>query len=330
MHRILATETLKTGEVMQIECIAAPDAERQAQILPFLAHKPDAYRAHIEAAFAGTCGELETRFYIGLLDGQTVGNIMTVEASGVGILGHVHTREDQRRKGICQAIMARQMDDFRARGGDALLLGTGYQSPAYWIYHRFGFRDLPGARPGVMRYLRDDEPDFFARFFAPAPCTVVPADWKHWPLVALLASLPSLPYLRSLTLAAWGVSLLEGPYCSFQRRWSGDPRAGAAVLESETGAVMGLATLVPEDRWPDILLLDVFAHPQTAPSELAALLRGLPPLPGKIQCFADPEDAQKIAALERIGFAREAVLAGQFRQGDSWRDAWLYSGRSGQ
>lgn len=329
MHTVLATETLKTGEALQIECVLAPDADRKAQIVPFLAHKPDNYRAHVEAAFAGACDGLETRFYVGLLEGQIVGNIMTVEANGVGILGHVNTREDQRRKGICQAIMARQMHDFRERNGHVLLLGTGYQSAAYHIYHSFGFQDLPQARPGVMRYLRDgEEPDFLTRFFAPAaPCAVAPAGWKHWPLVALLASLPDLPHLRSLTLGARGVTLLEGPYCTFMHRWLGDPHAGAVVLESETGAVVGVATLVPDPHWPDVRLLDVFAHPHVAPADVDALIRALPPLPGNIQCYAGAEDTVKIAALEQAGFARAAVLPNQFREGDSWRDAWLYSKR---
>ena len=327
MHETIATQTLKTGESMQIERVLAPDAERAARILPFLGHKPGEYRAHLEAAFADACDELETRFYVGLLDGQIVGNIMTVEAGGVGILGHVHTREDHRRKGVCRAIMGRQMEDFRDRGGHALLLGTGFQSPAYWIYHSFGFRDLPGARPGVMRFLRENEPEFLERFFASGPCRVAPAGWKHWPLAALLAALPDLPCLRSLTLGAWGVALLEGPYCSFFHRWGADPRAGAAVLESQTGAVVGVATLVPEGRWPDALLLDVFFHPQVDPGDVAGLIGALPPLPGKVQCFAGPQDARKIMALEQAGFRREAILPEQFRQGDIWWDALLYSRR---
>ena len=329
MHKTLATQTLKTGEALQIECVLAPDAHWEAQIRPFLAHKPDNYRAHIEAAFsADGCDDLETRFYVGLLNGQIVGDVMTVEAHGVGILGHVNTREDQRRKGICRAIMAHQMRDFDERGGHVLLLGTGYQSAAYQIYHSFGFRDLPGARPGVMRYLRDEEPDFLAHFFAVSgPCAVVPAAWKHWPLVALLASLSDLPYLRSLTLGAWGVTLLEGSYCAFFHRWTPDIRSHAAVLESETGAVVGVATRVPDACWPDVLLLDVFAHPQVSPAGAAALIRALPPLPSNVQCYADPNDALKIAALEQTGFVRTAVLPGQFREGDGWRDASLYSSR---
>jgi hypothetical protein len=92
---------------------------------------------------------------------------------------------------------------------------------------------------------------------------------------------------------------------------------------------VGVATLVPDERWPDVRLLDVFAHPQVAATNIVALIRALPPQPGNIQCFtgATQEDTAKIDALEQAGFARAAVLPDQFRQGDSWRDAWLYSRR---
>ena len=70
MYTEIATETLKTGETLNVVCVMPPEATYQAQIVPFLGHKPDNYRAHIDAAFAGQCDDLETRFYLGLLDGQ--------------------------------------------------------------------------------------------------------------------------------------------------------------------------------------------------------------------------------------------------------------------
>ena len=99
MRQVIARERLKTGEQLEIECVRTPEAERAAQIVPFLAHKPSNYLGHIARAFAGETDDLETYFYIGLLDGETVGNTMTVEADGVGSLGHVHTRAEPRREG---------------------------------------------------------------------------------------------------------------------------------------------------------------------------------------------------------------------------------------
>ncbi len=324
MITVLAEETLKTGESMTVECVVAPDAMREAQIRPFLGHKPSNYLAHIENALTGQCDELETRFYIGLVNGEMVGNIMTVETGGVGIFGHVHTREDQRRKGICDAIMLHQMQDFRRRNGHVLLLGSGYQSPAYRIYAAHGFRDWPVGKPGTMRYDSDPPGEFEARFFAAALSTPAPARWKHWPLVALLATVPVSYSLRSLTLNLWGVGLMEGPYSKFLHTYGSRPEA-AAVLESETGAVTALATCVPDSRWPGIQLLDLFAHPVVSIADMSRLIRSMPLPAGKIQSCADPRDMQKIGALEELGFQKAAVLPEQFLEESTWLDVWLYS-----
>jgi hypothetical protein len=325
MQTELAVETLKSGERMRVLCVTAPDSEWEPQIRPFLAHKPPNYTAHIESAFAGQCGTLETRFYIGVVDGEMVGNIMTTEQSGVGLFGHVHTRSDQRRKGICSAIMGHQMEDFRRRSGKTLLLGTGYQSAAYHIYASFGFQDWKVGRPGLMRYESEDYADFEAQFFAGAGIRPARAEWRHWPLVSLLASLPTEVYLRSLTLDVWGVTLLEGPYCHFLHQYEGNPNASAAVLELETGAVVALATTVPDARWRGaVSLLDLFQHPNVTAGDLTSLLEALPLPSGRTQCFADPRDTVKRAALEGSGFRQEAVLANQFREGATWRDTILY------
>ena len=146
MRNVMASVTLKSGETMQIEHVLAPDSERESQIRPFLGHKGPHFGGHITASFEGNCDTLETHYYIGLIGDEMVGNIMTVESNGTGILGHVHTLESHRRKGICSHIMTYQMEDFRARNGRVLLLGTGYQRPPYYIYASFGFRDwlFPG------------------------------------------------------------------------------------------------------------------------------------------------------------------------------------------
>lgn len=325
MHIELSTEILKTGETLHVEKVTFPDPLRAGQIQPFLGHKERHYRFHLEIDSAGGCDGLETYYYIGLLDDDSVvGNIMTVESRGVGILGHVHTRQDQRRKGICSAIMRCQMADFDARGGNVLLLGTGYQSAAYWIYHSFGFRDWEVGKPGKMRY--DRESGFSDRFFAPAVARPVPAAWRHWPLVALLGATPAPAYLRSLTFGVWGVQLVEGGYIRFLQDHSGDPLAGIYVLESETGAVTACITWVPDDRWRrDVILLDLFAHPHAGASDVAELLRAAPLPSGRpLQCYADPRDGTKISAIEAVGFRKAAVLPAQFEAWGERSDVALY------
>lgn len=325
MKTTIDTEILKSGERLEIACVIPPDGEHVGQILPFLGHKPANYLAHIDAAFQGKCDGLETRFYVGLLDGELVGNIMTVETGGIGILGHVHTRLDQRRKGICAAIMRRQIADFERRRGKTLLLGTGYQSAAYNIYASFGFKDWHVGKPGLMRY-DSVPPSTLANLFVSGRYRPVAATWKHWPLVALLASIPAEVELRSLTFGLWNVGLLEGPYCQYMQRHAGGQNASASVLESDTGAVVAMATCVPDERWPGIHLLDLFAHPVVDMVPLTLLLEsmGLPQTP--IQCYADPQDASKIGALKRLDFHRTTLLPAQARRENGGTgDVWVYT-----
>lgn len=326
MRRLLANVKLKSGEVMQIEQVTSPDALRDPQIRPFLGHKPDNYLYHIDCATAGECDDLLTNFYIGLIDEEVVGNIMTVEAKGVGIFGHVHTRSDQRRKGICTHIMQHQMEEFRAREGRILLLGTGYQSAAYHIYESFGFKDWNHETSGRMRYDNPAAPDFESRFFAPAPTTATPARWKHWSLVSLLAHTPYPDVsLRSVHFNIWGVQLLEGAYCRFLLESSRNSEVAGVVLESETGAVVGCATRLPDSRWNRVVdLLDIFHHENVGRHDLMKLLEALPHTSKPTQCFVDPRDKEKVAALERFGFRREAVIPRQFAVEHHWRDTWLF------
>jgi hypothetical protein len=100
---------------------------------------------------------LDVFYYILHRDGVPFTNMMNIEYRGVGLYGHVFTKPEDRQKGAASALMPMLMDDFRARGGKALYLGTGYDShppslckervrragTAQWgdgILHGFGIR----------------------------------------------------------------------------------------------------------------------------------------------------------------------------------------------
>lgn len=323
MKTVLSTETLKSRETMVVECVVPPEPERAAEIAPFLGHKPAHYFRHVQLALEGRCDGLETRFYVGRIGEQMVGNIMTTEYRGAGVFGHVNTREDQRRKGICNAIMRNQMADFRARSGKLLLLGTGYQSPAYRIYESFGFRDWEGGRNGDMRYEAEDAPAYYAQMFQPAPAKLVSAGWRHWPLVALLAYTPVGVKMRCASLGVRDVKLLEGPYCKVMAECEAG-RWEATVLESDTGAVTAIGLAKPDDCWPEIWNIDLLYHPVADAKALASLVEQLAGSRERVQCAVDPEDAPKIEAMEAAALRREAVLPHQGYTEGQWRDIWLY------
>ena len=85
MYRKLSTVTLKSGEIMEIGVVKAPDEEYASRINSFLEHKPDVYKWHIRRSVREELDELETYFYIGKLGDEIIANIMTVELSLIHI-----------------------------------------------------------------------------------------------------------------------------------------------------------------------------------------------------------------------------------------------------
>lgn len=329
MYTKLSDVKLKTGEKMEIGVVLAPDEEYADRIIDLLSHKGEPWVGEVKKAIKGEITDLETRFYIGHLDGQVITNIMTAEYNRTGIFGHVYTRPEHRRKHACTLLMREQMEDFKRRGGGLLLLGTGYESPAYWIYHSYGFRSLSEGS-GFMRF--STESNFEASHFAPvgarhdSPVRVVDVEWKHWPLMSVLTSVPGIAILRSVAFNMYGITSFEGGFLNFMNSLEENQSRKAKLLESSSGAVVGCITLGHDHRWTDkTYLLDIFLHPNFLP-HYALLLNSLELPEGKIQCYVDARSpGEKIAALQQADFKREAVLKNQFAWGDEWFDVFIYS-----
>lgn len=311
MERALGTVRLRDGRQAELLVVEAPDAGRRDEILALLAHKGPEWQVHLHEALAGRTNALETRWYLAEVQGELVANAMTVERHGVGILGHVFTREAFRQRGLCNAVLGALMEDFRSRNGRALVLGTGYESVAYRIYESFGFRSLRG---GFMEYLAEPREEFDAEWFGPGDAETVPARWEHWPLVAMLAARPAGYGLRSV---AWGlrdISNLEHPYCTFMGQVMKREAAGAVAVTG-AGAVVACATVTPfvpgggRDPWAETWLVDAFAH-SLHTYKLEATIAGLPRLKGKHVAFVPAADETAVAAFLANGFVREGLCRG--------------------
>ena len=324
MYTLLGEEQLKSGESLEIGVVAAPDAEFAPAITTLLVHKEPMWQIHMTAALQGRASLLETRFHVGFIGGAPVANVMTAEHLGVGFLGHVFTAPEHRRKGICQAIMRRVMEHFRERGGRVLLLGTGFESPPYWIYHSFGFRSV---KRGFMRYDSPAAGDFEQSWFVPGAVSAAPFAWEHWPLVGLLGARNGGPYLRSALWRLYGAANLEGPAARLLAAQAEGAGTNGAVLRSTSGAVVGCATIHPTgggiNGWPGVWLLDAFTH-SNFHSYLGELLGALKWPSEKIIAYVEAGDVDKARALEDYGLEREGTLREFLRSDDLARDAWLY------
>ncbi len=323
MYNKFADVKLRTSETMEVGVIIAPDEPHAEQIKPFLAHKGGGFKWHLERSVIETLDDLETRFYVGKVDGEIITNIMIVEHQHVGILGHVFTTPTQRRKGACKAVMGFQMEDFRRRGGEALYLGTGYNSHPYHIYNSFGFESVFRGS-GFMKYRAAE--GFDKGYFAERPVHTKDVVWHDWAKMTALTGIVEGDYLRSIAFGIYGPANFEGGFLVFKQSLeNGDTYHDAKLLESETGAIVGFATISWDTRWqPETGVLDVFIHPDFYESG-SVLLEAIDFPDAKIQCYVESTSTSKTEAVQNAGFYHEATLKNQIQHHDRDVDVLVFA-----
>ena len=356
MYTPIADETLRTGESLEIGVVLAPndlapddsasddsasddsasdDAYTPIQFVPIdhaplvrpiLAHKSSNEQWHLDEVFAGRVGPLETRFYLGRLKDRSVCNIMVSEHDGIGILSHVYTAPEHRRKGIARLVMTEQMADFQARSGRYLTLSTGYDTHAYWLYHGFGFRSVV-PESGHMKY--SGNAAFEVEHFqdnGTGEARVITGDWKHWPSLNVLCAQDGPPNLRNVGLGHVGPRMFEGAYLGLMKQTREDEDVQVRLVVTELGAVVGYATLVPDPRWRgETMLLDLTVH-SAFKAQLKPLLESFAlPAGRKALCHVEPGDGPKTAAVEGAGFVCEATLRQQYKAAGNVLDVEVYA-----
>ncbi|MXY50760.1 MAG: GNAT family N-acetyltransferase [Gemmatimonadetes bacterium] len=336
MYTPIADKTLRTGETLEIGVVLAsgdhaPDDDEAPDnhaplVRPILAHKSSNEQWHLDEVFAGRVGPLETRFYLGRLNNRSVCNIMVSEHDGIGILSHVYTAPEHRRKGIARLVMTEQMADFKDRCDRYLTLSTGYGTHPYYLYHGFGFRSVV-PESGHMKYMGNAAFEVeHLRVDGTGKARVIPGDWKHWPSLNVLCAQDGPPHLRNVGLGHMGPRMFEGAYLGLMKQTREEEDVQVRLVVTEHGAVAGYATLVPDTRWRgETLLLDLTVH-SAFKAQLKPLLESfLLPAGRKALCHVEPGDGTKTAALEDAGFVREATLRQQFKAAGNVLDVEVYA-----
>ncbi len=120
-------------------------------------------------------------------------------------------------------------------------------------------------------------------------------------------------YLRNLSHGIFGPTNYEGSFLQdlkgrLKETWQ------ANLLESEGGAIVGYATLIPDSRWRNqVWLLNLFLHPHFE-FHVTSLLEAMDWPKEKVQCYVEADLAWKIDALSRLGFHKEATFSRQIRK----------------
>ena len=258
MYTSLEHVAVKTGEKIEIGVVAGPDSDWKESIVSLLAHKGHPWTFHVEKALDGAIPDLETRFYLAILNGEAVANICLFEHEGITIFAHVYTRPDSRQRGIARQVNRVVMEDFRRRGGRVMTLSTDYDSHPFHLYTSFGFKEIV---PGVGNMTCEIETGCQERIFAPGSAVSVRGQvWSDWPHLNLLYHQTKGDWFRSVRHGLYRPKSYEGCFLA-ELVESEESRLCAKSLVTENGAVVGNSVYTPDTRWGGTVgLVDLHVH----------------------------------------------------------------------
>ena len=297
MYERLDEVQLKGGEWVEAGVVIGPDADWAERVGDLLSHKGGLWRWQNGECLRRDLG-IEVRFYLLHRGGMPLANMLTVTQGGVGHFGHVYTQPEDRRKGAARALMAMLMEDFRQRQGQALFLGTGYDSAPFQIYHGEGFRGLE-PDSGSMEYYVDSGESFRHKWFAPGAVQVRPVSWENWPTSAPLFTGAFPGTVRCAPLGLFGRGSTEGGWLQLLHD---DSYQGCVLKHQDSGAIVGAAVAGGHPLWPHTGLLDIYCHPDFW--DMGTELLGALDLPPRDRWLAisDSGCSAKEAVLAAAGF----------------------------
>jgi GNAT superfamily N-acetyltransferase len=341
MPEQIAAATLKTGETLEVMRVPAPCGEWAERIVNFMYVRHIEYancswhRNAIRVAAGEFADESDDVFLVGLLDGEIVGTCWYGAPAGtldLATFGRVVTLAAHRRKGISRVLCAATVDDFRARGGWAMHLGTGRTNPARFIYENLGFRhyNFIENEGTIMRLVLRGEYDTFEdEYFAGGKSvTVRPLHWGDLARAEVLYNLPHW-FLKDTTCGIFANTPFEGQFYDIMAE-VGDRGEPGMVLETGEKRMAGMAytahTKAGADAQEHIRVLEFLVHPnymEKAPQLIAAVASD--GLAMKLLAYSSALDVSRCEALEEAGFTREATLEDCLQDAKSVFDMYVYS-----
>jgi len=302
--------TLKTGEVVQLAIVLAPDEAWAGRLETLLRHKGDPWCWQNTRLLRHETA-LEARFFVLHRHGQPLANLMLAANGGVALLGHVWTEPADRGAGAGGLLLDCALREFATLGGRAVFLGAEAGSLAFHLYQRRGFEPRsPGS--GEMALYLQSRTEFEEEWFDPASLHIEAMDWPHWPAATPLCLAEHPGTVRIAAVGLIGPGLNEGPFLPLLREQARCTEAGqgpcATVLCHPAGGVLGFASRMPDPLWPGREILDIHCHPSCWSHTPALLGRLGPPRAPRCVAYSDRGHTEKHALLEGLGFRPATVL----------------------
>ncbi len=318
MYTELADAVLHSGERIAVGVVEpCGDTVWRPLVEGLLGHKSPVNRLHVSAAFRGPLDDLQTLFYLGVVQGEPVTVAMLAGAHGAAIYGHVFTRPDWRRRGAAAALHSVLAADWRRRGYRVVTLGTDADGHARRLYEGIGFQQI---RPGAGDMVWRDAPEAALPGSSP-DMGVSPLRWDDWGWVseALCAPLePGEELPRSLLFRVRQPHYVDWPFIAAMTGLGEppSPKPDVRVLRQGRRAV-GWAALLPDAaRALGAAALDLYLRPGARSEDAAhALFAALswPEMPVVHACTTG--EGYRAVALARHGFMRLAHWPGWWNAG---------------
>lgn len=311
MYHDLGTQELRSGVAATLARIDGPESAWAGRLGGLLGHKGEPWNWQNTELLTRECG-VSACFHILHRDEAPFANVIVVSCAGVGLLGHVYTKPEDRGQGAARILMRSALEHFRASNGEALYLFTEHDSAPFRIYQGYGFQPIE-PQSDYMAWYRDSEGEFEAKHFVSGATRIAPLEWRHWPLSCALFTGAYPGVVRCAPYGLFGRRSAEEPLLplvqgeAFRRECGGPGRAFVLELTS-TRAVVGLAVWGKHPVWPNTSLLDLYCHPAFWNSAQPMYETLALPQAERIIAYADSDCPMKADLLRQCGFQLAAVL----------------------
>ncbi len=245
--------------------VMAPAPARWPALADLYRHKGQPWLADIEARVSRGVLGAQDAFAIIPDGGHVLAGAALSKRGPIGVLGHVYTRPEHRRRGFARNVVETLLTWFDMVGGRWLYLGTTAELDAS-LYAKFGFTPLhrvawtPFDRITMQRVRPGTPPDPLAD--ATGTVRVRPLTRADWPtMVALLQHRPGPDPRLPIAESAVSAELFTLDLIGHQERGAaqlrgaffGDRLLGLGTLATERPGPRTYAMLVPHQDAPPAL-----------------------------------------------------------------------------
>lgn len=318
------------GFHFRIEQIEVPAADRSLLLL--LWHKGSPWIEDIGRRLEGKCPGSLDRFWVAC-DGPVMAAQVwyTVSAADprTGLLGHVFTRPEYRRRKLSTRLMAAAMERFAREGGRLMQLFT-YNPDTLPFYERLGFETIRASRVAHAADWSMRSPvgaqGLLDEWFAGRTCRIRPLAPADLPQYCLLYN---VEYQTRLKDRAQGIGLGLEAELSFITSMERIERGKAALCVLDNGqTIAGIGSLVCSDfpHQSHVGLVDCYTHPgfRAHAGELLEAALGATKQLGLEIVYALAVDEPKRDLFAATGFRHLGRLPRHYQADGQWMDCDLY------